>query len=151
MLSVPQICFAELGACFEKQNNPEISCSAMKAISLLNLSKKTFNISFGDEGDFFISSYFENSTGSDIPIICDLAKKGILSASTMVSWSFKNIESDNYSCFSYLKFNDYRLRGSPPGKNDITDIEKVYLLSLEALQRGSLPADDINLNFYNTL
>lgn len=148
-LSVPQICFAEAGLLFKKQDNPEISCAAMKAVSLLDISKKVVKINYENVKDFFFAAYFGDCASQDIPKMRASAQKRLISFDTVIAWNSKNGDNGKYCGFHYSKFHDYRLRGSPPGNNNSNLAGKIYLLSLEALHKGSIPAGDITLKFNN--
>ena len=147
VFSVPQKCFAELGTFFEKQDNPVISCSAMKAASLLDISKNVIKINYENAKDFFITAYFENAQGKEIPVICNFGGNRIIPLANTVIWNSKNSEIRGGIC--YLAFDDFRQRGSPPSINGSILTEKIYLLSLEALHKGSVPADNNILKLNN--
>lgn len=141
LFSVPQTCFAELGSVLAKDKNIEISCSVSKAVNLLDISNKIVKKYYGDTKEFFFSGGMLNGGDKKTPEYTYKSDEIAVNKNEIIT--VNNSKKDNlYSChfsnFSGLVNN--RMRGSPPGCIEIT---KLYLLSIEALQKGSVPASSI--------
>jgi hypothetical protein len=141
MLSVPQTCFAELGLFFTKDKSAEISCPVSKTINLLDISNKIVKKYYGDTKEFFSEGSLAGMGNEKTPQYTYNPDKFAISAygMTTVNNGRKIVFTDQrYSKLS--AFTDKRMRGSPP---ESTEITKLYLLSIEALQKGSVPAFSI--------
>ena len=138
LLSVPQICFAELGVCLHKEKPAEISSKAAQAVNLLDISDKIVKKYYGGTKDFFFNMYVKTFEDKQIPAYGSKTGGLILnSAGTVIINGKKNIFRET----AFLRFEGFaadRMRGSPFERS--SEITKQYLLSIQALQKGSVPA-----------
>ncbi|MCL2144889.1 MAG: hypothetical protein FWH43_05305 [Endomicrobia bacterium] len=143
-LSVPQACFAVPGLCFEKGKNAEISSKTAQAINLLDISDKIVRKYYGGAKDFFFNTYVKGFENEQIPVYGSKTDEAIFySAGSAVV----NTKKDVYFEKDFLRFKGFmcdRMRGSPFGIHP--EITKQYLLSIEALQKGSVPAFAFTMN-----
>ncbi|MDR2427185.1 MAG: hypothetical protein LBD46_08430 [Endomicrobium sp.] len=144
-LSVPQACFAELGFYFKKGKSVEISSKTAQVINLLDISDKIVRKYYGGTKYFFLKMYVKSFENNGLPAY--IQKSVVLflhSAAAMIINAKKNV----YCGKEYLifeEFPNYLMRVGPffgAGR----EIIKQYLLSIEALQKGSVPAFAFTIN-----
>lgn len=140
MLSIPQASFAELASYLEKGSQPEISCAVSNALNLLDVSGKIVKRYYDGTKEFLFNAYALDNGSSHVPEYAANTDKIFIGISAMTVINGKKDIFQEKGICSYAKFLDYRMRGSPPGGTEIT---KLYLLYIEALQKGSVPASFI--------
>jgi hypothetical protein len=149
-LSVPQVCFAELGSYFKKGKQVEISSNIAQAVNLLDISDKIVRKYYGGTKDFFLKMHVKSFEHNRLPIYAQKTVELFLhSAATVIINNKKSV----YCGKEYLNFEEflsYLTRGSPFFSTG-REIIKQYLLSIEALQKGSVPAFAFTINNNNML
>jgi hypothetical protein len=145
-LSVPQSCFAELGFYFKKGKPAEISSKTAQAINLLDISDKIVRKYYGGTKDFFLTMYIKSFENNHLPAYGQKTGELFLhSVSTVIINDKKSV----YRAKGHLNFEEFLnclTRGSPFCGPPEREIIKQYLLSIEALQKGSVPAFAFAIN-----
>ena|GEM_PF-2374061 len=137
-LSVPQICFAEASLYFAGTKSAEISSKTAKAASLLDISDKIVRKYYGGTKDFFFNMYVKDTGNNKFPVYNSKTDGITLYASKIITISGKKSVHFGKDFICFTGFISDRMRGSPFGADP--EITKQYLLSIEALQKGSVPA-----------
>ena len=135
-LSLPQTCFAQLGEYLAKEDAPEISCAVSKAVNVLDVSGRIAKTYYDGTRDFFFNIYVQNSDDNRVPVYNPENDNIVISVTAAALAGSKKELSYARKEFDFTGLFDNRMRGSPPGRFEIT---KLYLLSIEALQKGSVP------------
>ncbi|MCL1971745.1 MAG: hypothetical protein FWG57_02000 [Endomicrobia bacterium] len=138
-LSVPQACFAEAGLYFAGAKSAEISSKTAKAVSLLDISDKIVRKYYGGTKDFFFNMYVKDAGNNKLPSYNSKTDEIALCAVKTITLSNKKSVHFGKDFICFTGFVSDRMRGSPFG--DDPEITKQYLLSIEALQKGSVPVD----------
>jgi len=142
VLSVPQSCFAELGACLQKENTANgISLPVVNAINMLDISKEIAKTHFKIAKDFFECACIVSVCDSKKPVY-NSRNDGIMISLVQAVISGQKKELVFIRDYEGLyEFFDRRMQGTGPP--DGIEITKHYLLFIEALQKGSVPASFI--------
>lgn len=147
--SIPQTCFADLVTLFEKNTEANITNPAMKVVNLLDISKKIADNHISGARKFFREMYFVSADNKDMPEINTSRTKVILNFYdiNLLSSKQKKIYVKENQINSL--YSDAKLRHSPPGNHSC--LTKIYLLSLEALHKGSVPASGAFISKTNSV
>ncbi|MDR1195449.1 MAG: hypothetical protein LBL00_03125 [Endomicrobium sp.] len=135
--SIPRSCFAELAGYFQKDDCPQISLAAAKAVNLLDISGKIVKKYYDGTKDFFLNMHIQSPDNDQSPVCNAKMDKLFVNVCVSAAASVKRDTFSGQNFLGFIKLFDERMRGSPSGGTEIT---KVYLLSIEALQKGSVPA-----------
>jgi len=143
VLSVPQVCFAELGAYLQKDSSGSISLPVVNAINMLDISKEIAKSHFKIAKDFFGNACLLSSDAPKDPLYDSRNDEMMISFVRAIASGQKKELVFIQNSGEFYEFFDQRTHGrSPPEEVEIT---KCYLLFIEALQKGSVPASFITV------
>ena len=137
MFSVPRVCFAQLGAFWAADNVPEISCAVSKAVNMLDISGKIVRVYYEGAKDFFFNMRLQRYGGCETPVYGRYADNVFLGIPAQAVYGGKKDMLCGKFFSVFFGFFDERMRGSPARDCEIT---RFYLLFIEALHKGSVPA-----------